>query len=310
MTLEVVYNARDDLGEVPIWCDRSRRLFWTNIRDSKIHALSLETQTLETFEMPDWAGAFALCQSGNLIVACRKSILSYDIQSRSFLVLGQLESNLATNRTNDGRCDRQGRMWLGTLNNSDRVPTGSLYCVGRAGNSVHVERHIDGIIVPNALSWSPDGRTMYFADSWIGDIWAFDFDCDDGSLSNRRVFLAKDALPGIPDGATVDADGCLWHTRYGAGQIVRVTPGGVIDRVIQSDTMQLTACTLGGSDLRDLFVTSACQRMNDDELAAQPDAGSVFAARVETPGLPEPRFADRGADRAHGNPQGAISNAV
>lgn len=285
--LEPILDAQDVLGEVPIWCTATQRLFWTDVRACRLHVLEPEGGAHEIHQMPDWAGAIALAGEGRLLVALRKSLVFYDLEARRFELIRVFEADLPDNRSNDGRVDRQGRFWIGTLNNADRIPTGSLY---RAPTGTF-EHQLGDIIVPNALAWSPDGTTMYFADSWQGDIWAFDFDTDTGTLSNRRVFLAKDALPGIPDGATIDADGCLWHTRYGAGQVARITPDGRVDRVIQSDTMQLTACTFGGSDLRDLYVTSARQRMSDDELAAQPNAGALFRVRLDVPGLPEPHFA-------------------
>ena len=291
MPLEILHRARFDLGEVPVWCTRTQRLFWTDIRACQVHALTPASGALESYAVPDWAGAIALREDGNLLVASRKSLLTLDLTTRAFEVLGLYEDRRPTNRTNDGRCDRQGRFWLGTLNNSERVPDGALYCITpQEDGDVRVSRHMDEIIVPNALSWSPDGSTMYFADSWVGHIWAYDFDSEEGTLSNQRVLVDKDALPGIPDGAVVDSHGCIWNARYGAGQVVRLTPNGELDQVVETGTRQLTACTLGGSDLRDLYVTSAAQRMSEAELAAQPDAGSLFVMRVETPGLPEPRF--------------------
>ena len=131
---------------------------------------------------------------------------------------------------------------------------------------------------------------MYFADSWRGDLWAYDYDPATGARTNPRVLVDKDAMPGIPDGATVDSEGCIWLARYGAGQVARITPDGRIDSILETTTRNLTACALGGSDLRDLYVTSARQRLSDAELAADPNAGAVFVARVETPGLPEPAF--------------------
>lgn len=286
MALEPVLQPLNELGEIPVWCERRGRLFWTDIRACRLHSFDPDTGTAETFKVPDWAGAFALTETDELLLALRKSLVFHDLQTESFRLLDTFEPGLPNNRSNDGRVDRQGRFWVGTLNNAERIPTGNLYCVAR--DTIAFKR--DVIIVPNALAWSPDGQTMYFADSWIGDIWAYDFDPGTGATSNERVFLAKDALPGIPDGATIDCQGCMWIARYGAGQVARITPDGKVDQLVQCDTMQLTACTLGGSDFRDLYVTSARQRMSSEQLKAEPNAGALFHMRVATPGLPEPRY--------------------
>lgn len=284
MTLEPILQTQDVLGEVPIWCERRQRLFWVDVRACWLRAWDPANGVVESTLMPDWIGSFALMADGRFLLAARKSLLVFDAADNRFETRHVFEADMPVNRANDGRADRQGRFWFGTLNNHERVPTGHLYCFAN-GTITH---HESGIIVPNALAWSPDGRTMYFADSWVGHIWAYDYDPETGARSNRRVFLDKAALPGIPDGATVDAEGALWIARYGAGQVARITPDGCVDQVVEVPTRNLTAVALGGRDMRDLFVTSARQRMSDAELAADPNAGSVFHMRVATPGLPEP----------------------
>ncbi|MEO1264682.1 MAG: SMP-30/gluconolactonase/LRE family protein [Pseudomonadota bacterium] len=286
MVLAPVYQPFDILGEVPIWCVRRNRLIWTDVRACRMHVWDPATGTDETFLTPDWIGAFALTDGDALLLASRKSLLLHDVASGCSRTLAVFEADMPVNRSNDGRCDRQGRFWIGTLNNHERIPTGQLYRYSRGA----LARVRSDIIVPNALAWSPDGATMYFADSWAGHIWAYDYDRGTGEMSGERVFLDKDALPGIPDGATVDANGCLWNARYGAGQVARITPSGEVDQILEVPTRNLTAVALGGSDMRDLFVTSARQRMSEAELAADPHAGSLFHARVTTPGLPEPTF--------------------
>lgn len=284
MTLEPVLQTHDVLGEVPIWCTRRQRLLWVDVRACWLRSWDPATGYVDSTMMPDWIGAFALTDDDRLLLAARKSLLVFDPAGARFETRHVFEADMPVNRANDGRADRDGRFWFGTLNNHERIPTGHLYCYA-SGSVTH---HQSDIIVPNALAWSPDGRTMYFADSWTGDIWAYDYDRETGQRSNQRVLLAKDALPGIPDGATVDAGGCLWNARYGAGQVARITPDGGIDQVVEVPTRNLTAVALGGGDMRDLFVTSARQRMSEAELAADPHAGAIFHMRVETAGLPEP----------------------
>jgi sugar lactone lactonase YvrE len=285
MTLVPIFQTHDVLGEVPIWCERRQRLFWVDVRACWLRSWDHESGTVESTPMPDWIGSFALMEDDRFFLAARKSLLVFDPADHRFDVRHVFEADMPVNRANDGRADRQGRYWFGTLNNHERIPTGHLYVFDKGA----VTHQQSGIIVPNALAWSPDGRTMYFADSWSGAIWAYDYDPETGMRSNQRELIGKDALPGIPDGATVDSEGCLWNARYGAGQVARITPDGKIDRVVEVPTRNLTAVALGGSDMRDLFVTSARQRMSANELAADQNAGAMFHMRVKTPGLPEPR---------------------
>lgn len=242
----------------------------------------------QVIEAPDLVGAVALAQEGGLLVALRHGIALYEIDA-GFRELARFGADGSVMRSNDARCDRQGRFWLGTLNDGARVPDGALYCY----NGRDVAQVLDGITIPNCLAWSPDGRTMYFADSWTERVMAYAFDPDDGIAHSPRVFLEQGRLPGIPDGATVDESGCLWHARYGAGLVARVSPKGEVEAAVELPVAQVTSCALGGADLRTLYVTSARQRMDEAALLREPAAGSLFAVAVPTAGLREPEF--RGA---------------
>jgi sugar lactone lactonase YvrE len=148
-----------------------------------------------------------------------------------------------------------------------------------------------GVIIPNSLAWSPDSSTMYFADTERDIIWSFDYDLQAGEMSNERVFVDCAANPGSPDGSCVDAEGCLWNAEYGGWRVVRYTPQGKIDRVIELPVQNPTCCCFGGERLDTLYITSAAQNLRDADLAKQELAGSVFAARPGVRGLPESRFA-------------------
>ncbi len=290
MTPEIVHRGNNLLGESPVWCWRSGRLLWTDIRASRIHALTPGTGAVETVIAPDLVAALALDGDDGLILAMRKGVGFYRPGS-GFREAAAVEPDRPANRSNEGRCDRQGRFWLGTLDDTAREPNGAFYRYDRRGLS----RMLAGITIPNCLAWSPDGRIMYFADSWTGAVMAYDYDIDDGAPSNPRVLLAAGALPGMPDGATVDEAGCLWHARYGGGQVARIAPDGRVDAVIALPAGQVSACALGGDDLKTLYVTSARQRMSEDALAREPEAGALFSVVVPTAGVREPLFRpDRG----------------
>jgi sugar lactone lactonase YvrE len=195
-------------------------------------------------------------------------------------------------RLNDGRCDRQGRFWAGSmvLNMGANAANGTLYRYS-AGQHGPLDAQLSGFIVPNGLGFSPDGRTMYLSDSHplVQQIWAFDYDIDTGTPSNRRVFVDMNQYCGRPDGAAVDADGCYWICANDAGLIHRFTPDGRLDRSLAVPVKKPTMCAFGGPRLDTLFVTSI--RPGDDH-DPQSLAGGVFALDPGVQGLPEPRFND------------------
>ena len=191
------------------------------------------------------------------------------------------------NRLNDGRVDPRGRFWVGTMDNQLHRPNGALYRVDADG-SVH--RMLDGVIVSNGIAFAPDGKTLYFTDTRRYCTWRFDVDLDDGTLSNRRVFADCSASGARPDGACVDADGCVWTAFFAGNRVVRHRPDGTIDVVVPMPVTNPTCVCFGGADLRTLYVTSATKFLTPEQRAAEPLAGSLFAISGLAQGLPEHRF--------------------
>jgi sugar lactone lactonase YvrE len=172
------------------------------------------------------------------------------------------------------------------MSDVNRDPVGSLY---RFDAGFGCTKLRNAIIIPNSLAFSPDGRTMYFADTNRHTIWAYDYDPASGAATRERVFA--DTGRGRPDGSCVDADGCLWNADYGASRLVRYTPAGKVDRTVALPVTNPTCCCFGGEDLGTLYVTTATQRLAPEELAKQPLAGSLLALRPGVQGLAESRFA-------------------
>ena len=193
-------------------------------------------------------------------------------------------------RFNDGRCDRQGRFWAGTmlLDMAAGARVGRLYSHGQG--DANAALRLDDLIVPNGLAWSPDGRTMYLSDSHpsVQAVWAFDYDTASGTPSNRRLFVDMKPLPGRPDGAAMDAEGCYWICGNDAGLVHRFTPGGRLDRSLAVPVKKPAMCAFGGPGLDTLFVTSI--RPGNTDLSDQPLAGGVFALRPGVTGFPEPMY--------------------
>jgi sugar lactone lactonase YvrE len=277
----------DTLGESPMWCPRERVLYWVDIRAPALRRFDPATGAAAQWALPDLCGAVVLAADKRVLLAMRTGVFAFDPAANQLEALVAPEPEALGNRLNDSKCDRRGRLWTGTMRDYGLATTGSLY---RVTPDLACERMLSGITVPNALSWSPDERTLYFADTRDGRIRAYAFDPDEGRLGAMRILLESDVLPGKPDGATVDADGCVWNARYRGGCVVRITPQGQVDRIIEVPATQVTACAFGGDDLRTLFITTARQRLTPEELELQPRAGALFSVRLDVCGLPEPRF--------------------
>lgn len=279
-------GVSDTLGEGPVWCSEEQALYWVDIRAPAVRRWRASSGEVTTWPMPETVGSLALCDGG-ILVALRSALSVFNPTTGAFTRVAMPHDDGADMRFNDGKCDRQGRFWVGTMPDGARAPRGRLYRQDAKGGMTAV---LDGISVPNSLCWSPDGRTMYFADSHVHTIWAFPYDPETGEIGERRVF-ARAQPPEVPDGATVDAQGYVWSTRYGGGRIVRHAPDGSIDRIVELPAKQVTSCAFGGSDLGTLFITTASQRMTEAQRAAEPLAGSLFAVETSVRGLLEPRYA-------------------
>jgi L-arabinonolactonase len=288
--VDCVVKGRDLLGECPLWDDRTATLWWVDILAPSLRQFQPGTGTVKRLDLAEAMGSFAFREKGGLLAAMKSGIYFFDPADLSRKVVAQPEKEIAANRFNDGRCDRAGRFWAGTMSDPIREPSGSLYRISPDGRC---ERKRTGVTVPNSLAWSPDGRRMYFADSPRRKIWVFDYDGASGEPSNERLFAATH--PGSPDGSCVDADGCLWNAEYGGGRVVRYTPEGKIDRVIELPVQNPTCCCFGGSDFGTLYITSAAQGLSAEELHRQPLAGSVLAVRPGAKGLAEARFGGSGS---------------
>lgn len=279
-----VTQTIDILGECPLWSGAEQALYWIDIRRPGIQRWHPATDALRYWPMPDLVGSIALCSGKRLLVASR-SLFYLDTRTGELTRHARQRDENPALRFNDGKCDRQGRFWVGTMNDSTREPVGELFRVDEHGaRSVGT-----GIRVPNGTCFSPDGSTMYFADSDLQTIFAYALDTQTGEVSERREF-AKTTLPAVPDGATVDEEGYIWVAEYGGGCIKRYAPDGSIERVLEMPVQNPTSCTFGGPDLDTLYITTASQRLSPDELAKQPLAGALLALRPGVRGLPEPLF--------------------
>ncbi len=285
-----VGTQTDLLGECPLWDERVQCLWWVDIRAPALRRWNAAQQALRTWPMPELVGSIALTErDGVVLVALRSRLALFDTASERFETL--VEARLPQDhRFNDGRCDRQGRFWVGTMHHVTRAPEGSLFRLDARGFSEVVA---GGIAIPNSLAFSPDGRTMYFADSLQHRIDVFDYDPATGERGAGRA-LAEIEAPAFPDGSCVDAQGCVWSAQFHNARLVRYAPDGRVERMLAVPMKRPTCCTFGGADFGTLYVTGVSHSMNDAERAADPLAGALFAFDIGREwgirGLPEPRL--------------------
>ena len=279
--------AGDILGECPVWSAGEQALYWIDVRAPAVRRLEMADGTRRDWNLPELVGCMALKPSGDMILGLRTQVALLNAATESLETVARLHGpDGTTMRLNDGKCDRQGRFWVGSMDDVGRGPVGRLYRV-EAGRCEDVA---GGVSVPNSMCWSPDGTTMYFADGAEPVIWAYPFDVKSGSLGERREFTRREPGTGIPDGATVDAEGFLWSANYGGGCVTRYTSSGEVAEVFPMPVMQPSSCAFGGPDMDILFVTTASQRLTPEALAAQPLAGALLAMRTATRGLQEPEY--------------------
>lgn len=279
-------DAHALLGEGPLWDGTEQVLYWIDIKRREIHRFDPVSGTDEKWSAPEDVGSLVVHEQGGLIVAMTSGFYSFDLSSGRAQLIVNPEPDLPDNRFNDGKPDRRGRFWAGSMHNPETEPTGSLY---RLDPDLSCHRMIDGgIAISNSLCWSPDNRVMYHSCSLHRTVWAWDFDIDSGTISNRRELIEFAANDGGPDGATVDAEGYLWVAVWGGWRIDRYKPDGDLDLSVEMPVECPTCPAFGGPQLDKLYVTSASNMLNEPE--KQPQAGGIFVLEPGVRGIPETRF--------------------
>jgi sugar lactone lactonase YvrE len=290
MRLLEIISAQNIVGEGIVWDPDVQCIWWTDIQGRRLFRYSWPgSATRQVYELPERLGSFGLRSAGAGLIAAFESGIAFFEPDRSRIEwLMRLPAMATKVRFNDGRVDRQGRFWCGTMVEGDRTkPIGQLFCVDVRGQ---VTCHLEGILISNGICWSPDSRRFYFADSPRREISVFDFDPAAGTISNRRVF-ARTPEGTSPDGADFDAEGGLWSATWGGRRVVRYTTDGTIDRVVEVPVSQPSCVAFGGPQLTHLFVTSAREGLSKAAADREPHAGDVFVFEMSVRGLASPRFA-------------------
>ncbi|MBB3917635.1 SMP-30/gluconolactonase/LRE family protein [Rhizobium ruizarguesonis] len=290
MKIEVVLDVKTTLGEGPLWDASQQRLYWIDSFDGRVFRSTMDGRELRAWDVPQKIGSMAIRKDGEgAIVSLQRGFHTLDFKSGDVELIHDPEPDAPANRLNDGKVDRRGRFIAGSMDTNEEGPNGGLY---RLDPDFSVTKIDSGIICSNGPCFSPDDRTFYFADTWSGEIWAYDYDIETGSVANRRTFAKVDTSKGgAADGSTVDAEGCLWNALVYDGRLVRYAPDGTVDRIIDMPVKKVTSVMFGGPDLDVLYVTSMAKPPlprfpGDGQLR-----GSLFAVRgLGVRGVEEPRF--------------------
>lgn len=291
MRIEVLVDVKTNLGEGPVWDQEQQRLYWVDSADGRILRCTVDGSELRAWDVAQKIGSMALRRCGEqALVALQEGLHNLDLRSGELQLIVDPEPGLPHNRLNDGKVDRQGRFVFGSMDTREESPSAKLY---RLDPDLSLHTLDSEIIVSNGPCWSPGGDILYFADTWSGEIRAYDYDTTTGAVRNRRTFAKVDtAAGGAADGCTVDAEGYLWQALVYAGQLVRYSPDGRVDRVIEMPVKKVTSLTFGGPDLDILFVTSMARPPLPRFPADGQQRGALFAIHgLGVRGIAEPRFA-------------------
>ena len=284
--VQCVADVHAVLGEGPVWVGDEAALYWVDIKGRKIFRLD-EGGRLDQWETPFRVGSLAPRAGGGFIAGTDHGIAIVDLGSGRFEIAHHPEAHLPANRFNDGKVDRCGRFWAGSMDDTEKDATGTLYRVEAGFRTTPID---EGYKVTNGPAFSPSGDLMYHNDSARQVTYVFDLD-GDGSPANRRVFATYGADDGYPDGMTVDSEGCLWIAFWDGWCVRRYSPAGECTGKIELPVSKPTSCAFGGRSLDRLYITSASIGLDEAARAAQPNAGGLFVASPGVSGVADIPFA-------------------
>ncbi len=281
-----VLTTRARLGEGPVWDADIQQLFWVDIFNHRVHQFDPATGHDRFFDVGDLVGAIALAGKDRLLLALRDRLAWLNTQTGDVTTLHQIEfPHPADTRLNDGKCDAQGRFWIGSI--SDTLGQAALYRYDLDG-SLHVME--TGLTISNGLGWSPDGATFYLTDSAPRKIYAYDFEAETGTIRDRRVLIDLSDEIAEPDGLEIDGQGNIWSALWNGWCIACFNPAGQEISRVKVSVQRPTCVTFGGSDLTDLYITSASVGLSQQEIKQGFFAGDLFCLSTQAIGLPTQRF--------------------
>lgn len=278
--MSAVFDTRAcELGEGAFWHPERRQLFWFDILGKRL--LSRTEEGALSWDMGEHASAAGWIDRETLLIATETGLYRFDLTSGARERLAGLEAERPETRSNDGRADPHGGFWIGTMGKSVEPGAGAIYRYHLGW----VEKLFDGITVPNAICFAPDGQRAYYADTRRQRIWQVALDAEGWPAAQPEVFVDLRGEGLNPDGAVTDAEGGLWNAQWGAGRVARYRPDGTFDRAISIPAAHASCPCFGGEDLSRLYLTSARERLSE----LGPADGQTFVLDPGCRGRAEPR---------------------
>lgn len=283
-TANIVIDAKAKLGEGPSWDQRSQRLLWVDIEGYQLHMYYPSTHEDRTIDIGEHVSAVVPYLENEVIVALISGLYRLNLTTGEKFIIHDPEEGRPGNRFNDGKCDPAGRFLAGTMSLNGESEQGAFYSLNTEGN---VSLLIDEVSTSNGLAWSADHSTLYYIDTPTLEIVSFDYDINEGTISNKQVVATVDESEGYPDGMTIDAEGMLWVARWGGQRVSRIDPtSGKVIAEVSLPVNCVTSCAFGGEHLDELYITTA----QDDDSADQPLAGGLFMVKPGVKGMPTAYF--------------------
>ena len=284
MTMPQSLDVGNLLGEGILWDTRTQTALWTDIEAARFWQWQPGSRPI-SFALAQRLGSFGLTAAvGTYIGAFEHGFASFTPEAGVLEMLAPVTAHDPHLRMNDGRVDRKGMFWAGSMAERNGSGLGSLW---RYDGGTGASRMLGDVRIPNSLCWSLDGRTMYFADSPRNTIWRYAIDPDGGPLGEPEIFATTP--PGVyPDGSCIDAQDHLWNAQWGGGEVVRYRPDGSVERRLALPVSQPSCVAFGGPQLDHLLITSARVDLTPEQLAAEPLAGSLLIRAVAVAGVAEP----------------------
>jgi D-xylonolactonase len=278
MTHQIAVDHKSVVGECPLWHPFDKKLYWIDIPKGEILRYDPATENHEKFYSGEVIGGFTIQEDGALLLFLEKCAVKILKEGETSTVIDEIHEELDT-RFNDVIADPEGRVFCGTMPAKDH--RARLYRLDRDGS---ITKILAGIGISNGMGFTPDRKQMYFTDSTEGKIYLFDYDLKTGKIKNRRVFVTVPKSEGVPDGMTVDKEGCIWSARWGGGCIIRYKPDGGEELRIQFPAKKISSVTFGGKDYKDIYVTTAGGDKREED---GPGAGALFHLNPGVQGVPE-----------------------
>ena len=289
---DLIVDCKCSLGEGPLWA--LGRVFWFDINNCEMLSCRADGGDLRRRKLPLRASAAMPAPGGKLILAADQGLAECGPDGEDLRLIAPLEADKPDNRSNDSKGDPAGNFWVGTMSHSHILDSGSVYRCAPAADGAEIRRVFTPLSTPNCIAFSPDGKTMWRADTKKRIILACDINCETGEVGRSRAFADLTDWRGKPDGSAVDAEGFLWVALWDGGRVVRFDPAGRLEREVSVPVSRPTCPVFGGDDLRTVYVTSASEKLSAEALAAQPAAGGLFSFRAEVAGLLSPVFGEKG----------------